>query len=142
MSNEADVLAAKVAKAMYEDDQATQHLGIELLECRYGYARMQMVVRREFANGHGICHGGFQFLLADSAFAFACNSFNQRAVAAGCSIDFLKAAQVGETLTVEAQLVQQGKRMGVYDMEVRNANGDLVALMRGRSATIQGRILE
>ncbi len=142
MSNSADQLAANVARAMYADDLATQNLGITLMECRAGYARMQMLVRKEFANGHGICHGGYQFLLADSAFAFACNSYNQRTVAAGCAIEFLRAAHVDETLTAEAQMIQQGKRTGVYDIRVSNAAGELVALMRGKSATIKGTILE
>ena len=136
-----DQLAHQVALAMYAEDQATQHLGIVLIECKAGYARMQMKVRPEFTNGHGICHGGYQFLLADSTFAFACNSFNQRAVAAGCNIDFLRAAQVGDTLHAEAVMVQQGKRTGVYDVRVTNEAGDLVALMRGKSAAIQGTVL-
>lgn len=136
-----DELALKVAQAMYADDQTSQQLGIELLDCREGYARMQMKVRPEFANGHRICHGGFQFLLADSTFAFACNSYNQRAVAAGCNIDFLRAVQVGETLQAEAQMIQQGKRTGVYDVRVTNQAGEIVALMRGKSARIDGTVL-
>lgn len=137
-----DQLAGQVADAMYAEDLATQHLGIKILECRAGYARLQMKVRKEFTNGHAICHGGYQFLLADSAFAFACNSYNQRTVAAGCAIEFLKAVMEGDTLTAEAQMVQQGKRMGVYDIRVCNSAGELVALMRGKSATIKGKVLE
>lgn len=136
-----DELALQVAQSMYADDQASQKLGIELLDCKAGYARMQMKVRPEFTNGHRICHGGFQFLLADSAFAFACNSYNHKAVAAGCNIDFLRPVQVGETLQAEAQMIQQGKRTGVYDVRVTNQAGDTVALMRGKSARIPGTVL-
>jgi acyl-CoA thioesterase len=136
-----DELALQVAQAMYADDQTSQELGIELLDCKEGYARMQMKVRPEFTNGHSICHGGFQFLLADSAFAFACNSYNQKAVAAGCNIDFLRAVQVGEILEAEARMIQQGKRTGIYDVRVTNQAGDTVALMRGKSARIPGTVL-
>lgn len=141
MNQDPDQLAEQTAHAMYAEDQTSRHLGIELIECKEGYARMQMTVRKEFTNGHGICHGGYQFLLADSTFAFACNSYNQRAVAAGCTIDFLRAVQLGEVLQAEANMVQQGKRTGVYDVRVTNAKGELVALMRGRSARIPGTVI-
>jgi acyl-CoA thioesterase len=136
-----DELAQRVALSMYSDDRASQHLGMELIECKAGYARMTMKVQPEFTNGHGICHGGYQFMLADSTFAFACNSYNHRAVAAACNIDFLRAVQVGETLQAEAKVVNQGKRSGVYDVRVTNEAGALVALMRGKSALIAGTVL-
>ena len=142
MQSTADDLAALVAQAMFAEDRATQHLGMQILECRAGYARMTMQVRPEFTNGHGICHGGYMFLLADSAFAFACNSYNQRAVAASCGIEFLATVQRGDQLTAEAQMVQQGKRNGLYDVQVKNQTGKTVAVMRGRSATIKGQVLD
>ncbi len=138
----ADTLAAQVARTMYAEDHSSRHLAIEVLECRAGYARLRMTIKPEHTNGHGLCHGGYQFLLADSAFAYACNSFNQRAVAAGCAIEFLRAAHEGDVLTAEAIRVQQGKRTGVYDIRVTNDKSALVALMRGKSATIKGTILE
>ncbi|MGD9944812.1 MAG: hydroxyphenylacetyl-CoA thioesterase PaaI [Burkholderiaceae bacterium] len=127
---------------MLDDDRATRHLGIELLEIGPGQARMRMRVRREFTNGHGICHGGYIFLLADSTFAFACNSHNQRAVAAGCSIEFIAPAQEGDVLTAEGVQLHQGKRSGLYDMRVTNQDGKLIALFRGKSASIPGRFFE
>jgi acyl-CoA thioesterase len=141
MTQTPDELALQVAQAMYAEDEATRNLGIELIDCRVGYARMRMKVRPEFTNGHKICHGGYQFLLADSAFAFACNSYNQKAVAAACNIDFLRAVAVGEILQADARMIQQGKRTGVYDVQVTNEAGETVALMRGKSARIPGTVL-
>jgi acyl-CoA thioesterase len=139
---ESDHLAGQVGLAMYAEDSTARYLGIELLECRAGYAEVRMTVRAEFTNGHGICHGGFQFLLADTAFAYACNSYNQRAVAASCGIDFLKAVHREQVLTAIAQVVLQGPRTGVYDVQVCNEAKEIVALMRGKSATIKGHVLE
>ncbi len=134
--------AEAAAKLMYDDDRASRALGMELLEVRPGYARMRMTVRVEFTNGHGICHGGFIFLLADSTFAFACNSHNQRAVAAGAAIDFVAPAHEGDVLTAEGVEQHLGKRNGVYDMRVTDQHGHLIALFRGRSATIKGRFFD
>ena len=92
-------LADATAQAMYSADACSRALGLELKEVRPGYARMQMNVRDDFLNGHGICHGGLIFTLADSTFAFACNSYNINTVAAGCSIEFLRAVQGGDRLT-------------------------------------------
>ena len=134
--------AEAVGHAMLADDRATNHLGIELLDISPGRARMRMRVRREFTNGHGICHGGYIFLLADSPFAFACNSHNQRAVAAGCSIEFLAPAHEGDELTAEGAEQYAAGRSGIYDMRVTNQDGRLIALFRGKSATIKGRFFE
>jgi acyl-CoA thioesterase len=137
-----DALAAEVARRMWAEDRASQALGMELLEVRAGYARIRMPVRRDMTNGHGICHGGYMFLLADSTFAFACNSHNQRAVAAGAEIHFVASAHEGDVLTAEGLELHLAGRSGVYDMRVTDQDGRLVALFRGRSATIKGRFVE
>lgn len=138
----ADALAAEIAGLMWADDRASRALGMELLEVRSGYARIRMPVRRDMTNGHGICHGGFMFLLADSTFAFACNSHNQRAVAASAEIHFLAPAQEGDVLTAEGVELHVAGRSGVYDMRVTDQAGRLVALFRGKSATIKGQFID
>ncbi len=139
---EKDRLAAEVARLMWADDRASQALGMELLEVRSGYARLRMTVRPEMTNGHGICHGGYMFLLADSTFAFACNSHNQRAVAASAEIHFLAPVHQGDVLTAEGIEQHLSGRSGVYDMRVIDQRGRLVALFRGKSATIKGQFIE
>jgi acyl-CoA thioesterase len=112
-----------------------------LLDCKPGYARMQMQVRELHLNGHKICHGGFIFTLADSTFAFACNSHNKVAVAAGCQIEFLKPGQLGDLLTCEGVEQTLSGRHGVYDMKVTNQHGEVIAMFRGKSAQITGTVL-
>ena len=135
-------LAARVGEAMFAADAASRDfLGMELLACEPGRARMRMAVREPMLNGHKICHGGFIFTLADSTFAYACNSHNKVTVAAGASIEFLKPAHLGDVLTCEGvEQVLQG-RHGIYDMKVTNQRGETVAVFRGKSATIQGTIV-
>ncbi len=137
-----EALAAKVGKTMFALDVASKDtMGMELLLCAPGRARMRMQVREFHLNGHGICHGGFIFTLADSTFAFACNSHNNNAVAAAASIEFLKPAQLGDVLTstgVEQVLIG---RHGVYDMTVRNQRDEVIALFRGKSAQIAGTVV-
>lgn len=140
--NNPEAIAQHVGKQMFANDPATKHLGITLTSIGPGRAVMQMHVQSFMANGHGMCHGGYLFLLADSAFAFACNSHGQRAVAAGASIDFIAPAQVGDQLTVRADMVSQSGRQGLYDMTVHNQHAQLIAVFRGRSATIKGSFLE
>ena len=123
---------------MWRDDRASKWLGMKLEEVRAGYARMSMRVTENMVNGHDLCHGGFIFTLADSTFAFACNSHNQRAVAAGCSIEFLAPALLGDVLTAEGVEQALAGRTGVYDMRVTNQKGETIALFRGKSATIKG----
>ena len=124
------------------DTASREFMQMELVACEPGRAVMRMAVREPFLNGHKICHGGFIFTLADSTFAFACNSHNHNTVAAGCSIEFLKPAHLGDVLTSEAQeQVRQG-RTGVYDIRVRNQRDELVALFRGKSAQIQGTVID
>ncbi|MBA2965268.1 MULTISPECIES: hydroxyphenylacetyl-CoA thioesterase PaaI [Ramlibacter] len=137
-----DALAARVGQAMFANDVASKDtMGMELLSCTAGRAVLRMPVREMHLNGHRICHGGFIFTLADSTFAFACNSRNQATVAAGCSIEFLKPGRLGDVLTCEGvERVLQG-RHGVYDMTVTNQRGEVVAVFRGKSAQIQGAVL-
>jgi len=140
---DAVALAGRIGRAMFESDAASREfMRMELLRCEPGRAEMRMRVRREMLNGHAICHGGLIFTLADSTFAFACNSHNQVSVAAGCSIEFLKPAHEGDVLTCEGvEQVLQG-RHGIYDMKVSNQHGETVAMFRGKSASIKGTVLK
>jgi acyl-CoA thioesterase len=133
--------AARVGEVMFAGDAASREfLQMELVSCEPGRAVMRMAVREPMLNGHRICHGGLIFTLADSTFAFACNSHNKVAVAAGCSIEFLKPGQLGDVLTCEgAEQALQG-RHGIYDMKVSNQRGEVVAMFRGKSAQIQGTV--
>jgi acyl-CoA thioesterase len=137
-----EALATKVGDTMFAADIASKDtMGMELLLCAPGHARMRMQVREFHLNGHGICHGGFIFTLADSTFAFACNSHNNNAVAAAASIEFLKPAKLGDVLTstgVEQVLVG---RHGVYDMTVCNQHDEVIAVFRGKSAQIAGTVV-
>lgn len=135
-------LAQRVGQAMFATDRASREfMQMELLSCEPGRAVMRMAVRAEQLNGHAICHGGLIFTLADSTFAFACNSHNRVAVAAGCSIEFLKPAQLGDVLTcVGEERTLQG-RHGIYDMCVRNQRDEVVAMFRGKSAQIAGSVV-
>jgi acyl-CoA thioesterase len=137
-----EALAAQVGVAMFANDIAVREtMGIELLECAPGRAVMHMRVQERHLNGHRICHGGFIFTLADSTFAYACNSRNKVTVAAGCSIEFLKPGQLGDLLTCEGlEQVLQG-RHGIYDLRVSNQHGEVVAMFRGKSAQIPGTVV-
>ena len=135
-------LAAKVGEAMFAADRASREfMRMELVSCDPGRAVMRMKVREEMLNGHKICHGGFIFTLADSTFAFACNSRNKVSVAAGCSIEFLKAVQLGDMLTCEGVEQALQGRHGIYDMKVTNQQGETVAMFRGKSTSIQGTVI-
>lgn len=134
-------LAEACAAAMWQTDHASAGLGMRLAAVAPGEARLEMVVRPEMANGHGMCHGGFVFSLADSAFAFACNSRNQRMVAAQGAITFLAPAEVGDTLTAHAREVHLRGRGGLYDVSVRNQSGGLIAEFRGHCRAIKGSVL-
>ena len=124
---------------MFAADRASRGLGMRIVALGAGSARLEMTVRDDMLNGHDICHGGFITTLADSAFAFACNSGNQLTVAAGLTVDFLAPAHRGDVLTAEAVEVSRAGRTGVYDMVVVNQHGARVALVRGRSAALAGR---
>jgi acyl-CoA thioesterase len=125
---------------MYEQDRASQALGMRIVEVRPGYARLAMKVREDMVNGHQICHGGLIFTLADSAFAFACNTYDLVTVAAAGTIEFLLAGRLGDELTATAEERTRSKRTGVYDVSVHNQRGECVALFRGRSHQIGGTI--
>jgi len=135
-------LAKAAAEVMWRDDNASKWLGMKVEEVRPGYARLSMAVTKNMVNGHNLCHGGLIFTLADSTFAFACNSHNQRAVAAGASIEFLAPAFLGDVLTAEGVEQALKGRTGVYDMKVSNQKGEVIALFRGKSATIKGVLVE
>ena len=137
-----NTLAVAVAKIMQKEDSCALALGIEVLEVRPGFARLCMRIREDMVNGHKIAHGGMIFTLSDTAFAFACSSHNKRAVAAACSIEFLRATQVGELLTATATEQTMSGRHGIYDVRVTNQDGDLVALFRGKSTQIRGHFVD
>ena len=134
-------IADAVGKGMYEKDAAAQALGIILLEIRPGYARVAMPVRPDMLNGHGICHGGFIFTLADTAFAYACNSSNRASVAQHCSITFIASPRAGDVLTATAQERQRGRKTGFTDIDVADKDGKLVAVFRGHSYQLNGTVV-
>ena len=138
---EAQALAERVADAMYPRDRASQSLGIKVAKVGPGHAELTMTVRPDMLNGHAICHGGFIFTLADSAFAFACNSYNLTTVASGCVIDFIAPAREGDALTAIAQERSTSGRTGVYDIEVHNQRGEKIAFFRGKSYRIKGHVI-
>ena len=138
---EAQALAEAVADSMWSRDRATNALGMKIEAVRPGYARISMPVRGDMVNGHHICHGGLIFTLADSAFAYACNSYNKNTVASACHIDFLAPGKEGDTLEAEAVEQSQSGRTGVYDVTVRDSAGKTIALFRGKSYRISGEVI-
>ena len=129
----------EVGAHMFAADRASRGLGMRIVALGAGTARLEMTVHDAMLNGHDICHGGFITMLADSAFAYACNSRNQLTVAAGLTVDFLVPVRRGDVLTADAVEVSLAGRTGVYDMVVTNQDGVRVALVRGRSASLRGR---
>ena len=135
-------LAARVGDTMFAADRASREfMQIELVSCEPGRAVMRMAVREQLLNGHRICHGGFIFTLADSTFAFACNSHNRNTVASACAIDFLAPARLGDVLEAEAVERSRSGRTGVYDITVKVRGGKTVALFRGKSYRIDGEVI-
>ncbi len=130
--------AERAAQMMWDDDPASQGLGMSLDMIGPGQAVMSMTVRPDMSNGHGICHGGFIFTLADSAFAFACNSYNHRVVAQHNSITYLAPGKLGERLVATASEASRTGRSGIYDVTVTGEDGRRVALFRGHSRQISG----
>ncbi|EHM47619.1 MAG: hydroxyphenylacetyl-CoA thioesterase PaaI [Yokenella regensburgei] len=128
------------ARVMYENDACAQALGIDIVEMDDGYAVVTMKVQPQMLNGHQTCHGGQLFSLADTAFAYACNSQGLVAVASACSIEFLRPGLAGDTLTATACVKHQGKVAGVYDIEIVNQHNKTVALFRGKSHRTGGTI--
>ena len=135
---EAQTLADATAEAMFSRDRAAQALGIKIVRVQPGASLLTMAVRSDMVNGHHICHGGMIFSLADTAFAYACNSGNELTVAQHCSIDFLRPARAGELLTATARETVRRPRSGVYDVVVCGADGAPVALFRGLSRSRPG----
>jgi len=129
-------IAVRCAETMYAADHASQRLGIEISDVSPGCATASMSVREDMANGHGICHGGYVFTLADTAFAFACNTYDERTVAAGADISFLEPVTVGERLVARAGELARRGRSGLYDVTVTRADGTTVAEFRGRSRSL------
>jgi acyl-CoA thioesterase len=142
MALDADEIARLSKIAMWRDDRASQGMGMEILEVGPGYARLAMPVTDRMLNGHGTCHGGFIFSLADSAFAFACNSHGQPAVAQHCSITYVAPGRLGMRLVAEARERQRGDRSGIYDITVRDEAGTVIAEFRGHSRTLPGSLLD
>jgi acyl-CoA thioesterase len=140
--DEAAALARRVAERMFENDRASHGLGMRIVDVGPGFARLAMTVRGDMVNGHAICHGGFIFALADSAFAFACNSYNFSTVAQGCTIEYVAPAREGDVLTAIGRERSLAGRTGVYDIEVSNQQGQTIALFRGKSYRIKGHIVE
>jgi acyl-CoA thioesterase len=131
-------MAAASAKAMWNDDSASQQIGMTLDHIAPGEATLSMTISEAMSNGHGNCHGGYIFTLADSAFAFACNSYNQLAVAQHCSITYLIPGRIGDRLTATAKEVSRSGRSGIYDIRITNQSGEHVAEFRGHSRTVNG----
>ncbi len=133
--------ALEVAQTMFADDRTSQFLGMELIEVTPGAATLRLPLAEWMFNGHGTCHGGIIFTFADSAFAFACNSHNQRTVAQHCTITFLKPGKPGDILIADAREVAREGRNGIYDIEIRTEAGEVLAQFRGNSRSISGTIL-
>jgi len=138
----ADEVARRSAEAMWAGDRASRSLGMEILDVGPGRATVRMTVTDDMVNGHAIGHGGYTFTLADSAFAFACNSYNRVTVAAGAEIRFRAPTRLGDVLTATATERQRAGRDGTYDISVSNAAGTVVATFVGRSKEIGGTLFE
>ncbi|MEM1090338.1 MAG: hydroxyphenylacetyl-CoA thioesterase PaaI [Pseudomonadota bacterium] len=135
-------LARACADKMLADDRASRALGMNVSIPAQGEAVVTMTVRSDMVNGHDICHGGYIFTLADSAFAFACNGYNQVTVAAGAAIDFVRPGKLGDELTATAVEGHRGRRSGLYDVTVTNQDHKLVARFHGRSATVGPELID
>jgi acyl-CoA thioesterase len=132
-----DELARACAEAMWREDRASQGLGMAITAIGPGHATLTMTIQPHMVNGHGIAHGGFIFTLADSAFAFACNSHNERTVAAQGSITFIRPGKLGDHLVAQAREISRSGRSGIYDISV-SADESVIAEFRGHSRSIGG----
>lgn len=143
MNADTDLVRARAcAERMYADDLASQRLGIAIEVIGPGEVEATMAVREDMVNGHAICHGGYIFTLADTAFAFACNAYDRVTVAGGASIEFLAPARAGDRLRARANEVHRKGRSGVYDVRVSDSQDRLVAVFRGRSVTLDKTLLD
>lgn len=132
-------VAEHVRDGMFANDRAAQLLGIEILAISPGAATLAMRVRDDMLNGHDTCHGGLITTLADTCFAYACNSYDELTVASGFSVDLVAAGRAGDVLTATALEISKGGRTGVYDITVTNQHDDRIAVFRGRSYTMKGK---
>jgi acyl-CoA thioesterase len=139
MTAKAQALAEQVRDAMWANDRACKALGMQVVEVGAGGATLTMTVREDMLNGHDICHGGLIATLADSAFAYACNAYNEVTVASGFSVDLLAPGRLGDVLRARCVEVSKSGRTGVYDAEVTNQRGERVAVFRGRAYTMKGK---
>ena len=137
--SDAQQIAERVREGMFANDRASKALGMQVTAIAPGRATLTMTVRADMLNGLDICHGGLVTTLADSAFAFACNSYNELTVASGFSVDLVAPAREGDVLTAAAEEVSLAGRTGVYDVNVTNQRGERVAVFRGRSYRAKGR---
>ena len=135
-------MAERATEALYRGDAASRQLGMTIESCGPGRATVSMRIRPDMVNGHRICHGGLIFALADSAFAFACNSYGDNTVAAGAAIEFLAPGREGDVLRAIATERWRAGRAGIYEIEVQNQRDEIVALFRGRSHQIAGRLID
>ena len=131
--------AEAVRDAMWVGDHATKMLGMRITAIAPGSATIEMTVRQDMLNGHAICHGGLITTLADSAFAFACNAYNELTVASGFTVDLVAPGRLGDVLTARCSELSKAGRTGVYDVEVNNQRGERIAIFRGRSYTMRGK---
>lgn len=141
-AQDAEAQARACVQAMLQDDACSADLGLELQGAGAGWAALRMQVTARMLNGYRVCHGGLIFALADTAFACSCNGYNRVTVAGGASIEYLRPARLGDVLTAQGRERKRGQFTGVYDIEVRNQDGQLVALFRGQSFATQKPILE
>ncbi|MGP0095353.1 MAG: hydroxyphenylacetyl-CoA thioesterase PaaI [Xanthobacteraceae bacterium] len=135
---DANALARACADAMWADDAATRSLNVQLISVEPGHAVLAMAVGGPMVNAHGICHGGYIFALAESALAYACNTYNRRSISQHCSITFLAAAELGDTLVAKAVERQRAGLTGVYDVTVTRDEGFVIAEFRGISRIVDG----
>ena len=141
MSNVAQETAARCAEQLYENDAASKSLGICVESIGPGTSRLTMLVRPDMLNGYESCHGGFIFSLADSAFAFACNAYDQITVAQGCNIEFLSPGRLGDLLIADAREKSRGRTTGLYEVEVSREDGKKIALFWGKSFSTGQKLL-
>ena len=134
-------IAIKCRDEMWKDDSASQHLGMQIDVSEPGKAAASFTVRDTMVNGHGVCHGGYIFTLADSAFAFSCNTYNVVTFASSAGIEFVRPARAGDVLSAVAEERHRGGRTGIYDVTVTNQGGEVVAIFRGRSHATRSAIL-
>ncbi|MCY4283512.1 MAG: hydroxyphenylacetyl-CoA thioesterase PaaI [Gammaproteobacteria bacterium] len=136
-----DELARACVAAMYARDVASQTIGITVTEVREGFARLNLTIKPDMLNGHGICHGGYIFTLADTAFACACNSRNEANLAQKCTIEYKRPGKAGDNLTATAEHQSQDGRYGHYQVQVTNQENKLIALFEGQSCRVRGELL-